>query len=148
MVHSFTQNEIENGISENLSDNYTTPNSLDEGRLDDFFSKKGAIEVLILLAENPKPFKRINDLIPASQTTVSKRLSEGVSLGLWGEDVLYFDDNKRVNLYRLDAEANKIADVVREKEGYETYMQYLRAKNNFEEASSEIKNKIVQKVNE
>lgn len=148
MVYSFNQDEIEDAISDSLSDDYTTQNPLDTDGLEDFFSKKGAIEVMILLTENPAPFKRINDLIPASRTTVSRRLSEGVSLGLWGEDILYINDNKRIKLYRLDAKANEVAEVIREKNAYQTYMQYYGAKSDYEEVSSKIKEDVIQKVDE
>lgn len=148
MVYSFDQDEIEEAISANLSDDYTTQNPLDTDGLEDFFSKKGAIEVLILLAENPKPFQRINDMLPVSRTTVSKRLSEGVSHGLWGEEIIYFDNDKRIKLYRLDTEATDIADIVREKNAYETYMKYFRAKSDYEEEISNIKREIIQKSDE
>jgi DNA-binding HxlR family transcriptional regulator len=146
MVHSFTGEEIEDEISEELDEEYIAPNNLNEEELNEFLSKKGATELLILLAKGPKPFKRLNDIIPVSRTTVSNRLSEGVSLGLWGEDILYFDDNKKVKLYRLGSEVNELVDILTEKDAYESYMSYIRAKNEYENLTDNIRAEIEERI--
>lgn len=146
MVHSFTGEEIEDEISEELDEEYIAPNNLNQEELNEFLSKKGATELLILLAKGPKPFKRLNDIIPVSRTTVSNRLSEGVSLGLWGEDILYFDDNKKVKLYRLGSEVNELVDILTEKDAYESYMSYIRAKNEYENLTDNIRAEIEERI--
>jgi DNA-binding HxlR family transcriptional regulator len=111
---------------------------LDQDKIEAFFNKKGAVEILAQLADGPKRFNAINSALVASHGTVANRLTEGAKLGLWGEYITYPDDGGKIKLYELESEAEQlvtlaestdIAELTERKR--QAYTQHKEALSNF-----------------
>jgi len=104
---------------------YTQPDEVPERELDnkkilDFFQKKGAVEILAQLADEPKRFSEIDDALVVSHGTVASRLTEGAKTGLWKEYFHYPDDGGKIKLYQLNPEAKELAKRAQEENVAET----------------------------
>lgn len=82
-------------------------------KVNGFFSKKGAVEVILFLGDGPKPFETLNDLMTVSRSTVSNRVTEASKIGLVSEETIYLPDEK-VRPYRLSIVGRFCVDIANE----------------------------------
>jgi len=102
------KNNKEDNIGEYPEPDDLVTKELDQDKIEAFFNKKGAVEILAQLADGPKRFSAINSALVASHGTVANRLTEGAKLGLWGEYISYPDDGGKIKLYELESEAEQL----------------------------------------
>lgn len=74
---------------------------LDCEGLEDFFSRKGAIQVLVRIGSGPRRFSDIERWVGVSSATVTNRLQEGDDLGLWNTEEVESSGNGRGTEYVL-----------------------------------------------
>lgn len=119
----------------------TASSELDVQKAETLLHKKGAVEILVLLADGPKQFTEINDTLTISRATVSDRLSAGGGL-LWGEYISYTDDDDKVKLYQLSPEAEYLAELALEERIDETAESLRRAKRQHEHALASFRDRV------
>lgn len=120
----------------------TPTKEYDKEKLQDFFKKKGTVEILAQLAEGPKRFSVIDDALTVSHGTVANRLTDGIKLDLWREYITYPDDGGKIKLYELEPEAEHLAMVAKEENIDETTEQKRAAYAQHEAAISNFRNRI------
>jgi DNA-binding transcriptional ArsR family regulator len=59
-----------------------------DGEFEDYLRSKGVKEILAELAEDPKTFTELENMIDVSPTTLSRRLDDGIMLGLLEETII------------------------------------------------------------
>ena len=126
---------------------YSEPNQVDTENLEkdeinEFFDKKGAVEILAQLSDGPKRFSEIDTAIVASHGTISNRLTEGAKLGLWSEYFRYPDDGGKTKLYELSPAAESLADIAEEENVRETTERLREANQRHTDAVTSVRNKI------
>lgn len=81
----------------------------------DFLRKKGAVQILPLLADGPKQFSEINNAVTVSKGTVSTRLTEGAKIGLWKEEFRYPNDGGKIKQYKIQPRLHFLAELAKRK---------------------------------
>ncbi len=127
---------------------YTEPDEVPERELNDkkirdFFEKKGAVEILAQLADEPKRFSEIDDALVVSHGTVASRLTEGAKIGLWKEYFQYPDDGGKIKLYQLNPEAKDLAEIAQKEDIAETTERKRQATEQHEKAVSNFQDEIL-----
>lgn len=107
--------------------------TLNEEELD-FLNKKGAVQILPLLADGPKQFSEINNAVTVSKGTVSTRLTEGAKLGLWSEEFRYPDDGGKIKQYKLQPYARPLGDIAKAKDIPELAEEQRKARQQYDAA--------------
>ncbi len=115
---------------------------LDRKKINDFFEKKGAVEILAQLAEEPKRFSQIDNALVVSHGTIANRLTDGVKLNLWKEYFHYPDDGGKIKLYQLNPEAQDLAKIAQHENIAETMEHKRQATEQHDEAVSNFQDKI------
>lgn len=92
---------MEDEIIEKMKDEYRVQTDINPYQVPGFLAKKGALEVILLLADGPKTFEKLDDLSTVSRSTVSNRLTEASKIALVGQDTIYIKGDKKVRPYRL-----------------------------------------------
>lgn len=120
----------------------TPAKKLNEDEIQDFFNKKGAIEILAQLADGPKRFSEIDNALVVSHGTVANRLTKGVKLNLWREYFSYPDDGGKIKLYELEPEAEYFAEITKEEEIDKTTERKQAVHKKHEQAVSNFQDRI------
>jgi DNA-binding Lrp family transcriptional regulator len=94
-------NQLEAEIISEIDDELRIQQDVDSKEVKGFFSKKGAVEMLLFLGDGPKPFETLDNLMTVSRSTVSNRLTEASKIGIISEETVYLPD-KKVRPYRLN----------------------------------------------
>ena len=146
------QPDVTNGMpdgdeSETPVGSYAEPDDsvkddLDTAKVRDFFEKKGAVEILAQLADDPKRFGEIDDALVVSHGTISTRLTEGAKLGLWREFIMYPDDGGKIKLYELEPAAQQFAAIAEDENISQTTEQLREANEQHAAAVSNFQDKL------
>lgn len=146
------QPDVTNGMpdgdeSETPVGSYAEPDDsvkddLDTAKVRDFFEKKGAVEILAQLADDPKRFGEIDDALVVSHGTISTRLTEGAKLGLWREFIMYPDDGGKIKLYELEPAAQQFAAIAEDENISQTTEQRREANEQHATAVSNFQDKL------
>lgn len=113
-----------------------------------FLKKKGAVEILALLADGPKRFSEIDDSLVISHGTVSSRLTEGARLGLLSEEIHYPDEGGKIKLYELTSTGRTFAEIATDHDIDETTERRKKAKERHEAVLSEFQEEIEERISE
>lgn len=115
---------------------------LDNDKINDFFQKKGAVEILAQLSDGPKRFREINTTVVASHGTVADRLTEGAKLRIWDEYFHYPDDGGKIKLYELNPQAGPLANLTEDENIRQTTEQLRKSKERHTDAVTTVQDKI------
>ncbi len=77
----------------------------------DFLQKKGAMELLVEIGEEPKRHTDLREKFLLSSSTLHGRLKRGSQLGLWEQTLKERDDGLSSKVYRLSEKGQEVYDV-------------------------------------
>lgn len=124
---------LENEMIEKMSDSYTVQTDVESHKIPGFFSKKGALEMLLMLADGPKTFETLDDIMTVSRSTVSNRLTEASKIGLIGEDTIYLTGDKKVRPYRLGVVGLLCVEIANQCGVSDTFKEWYEARKKHRE---------------
>jgi DNA-binding Lrp family transcriptional regulator len=133
-------NDLEADIIREIDDELRTQSDIDPKEVNGFFSKKGAVEMLLFLGDGPKPFETLNKVMTVSRSTVSNRLTEASKIGIISEETVYLPD-KKVRPYRLNLTGLLCMDIANKCGISQAFEQWYESRERY-------RNKIVEFNNE
>ena len=116
--------------------------TFEKDEIEDFFDKKGVVEILAQLGDGPKRFSEIDTAVVASHGTIANRLTDGAKLGLWNEYFRYPDDGGKTKLYELNPAAEPLAKLAEKENIRETTKNFREAKQRHTDAVATFRDKI------
>lgn len=139
---------LEYNIIEQMDERYRVQSEYDPEKVAGFFNKKGAVEMLLMLADSPKPFETLNKVMTVSRSTVSNRLTQASKIGLIGEDTVHLLNDKKVRPYRLSIIGLICVEIANECGVSDAFEQWYDKRKNYRsklvEFSEEIEDQFIE----
>ena len=108
----------------------------------EYLSKKGTIEILSEIADSPKTFSELEERINVSPATLSRRLEEGVELGVLREEIDYRDSGK-AKVYTTNNPLRVIEDYILDQDLPRLFRKRREIEEELNTASSEFKSEVL-----
>jgi DNA-binding MarR family transcriptional regulator len=106
ILTSYTDGHKPLGIEESVN-----RTMIENADIIDFLQKKGAMELLVEIGEDPKRHTDLREKFLLSSSTLHGRLKRGSQLGLWEQTLKERDDGLSSKVYRLNEKGQEVYDV-------------------------------------
>lgn len=75
--------------------------SVSDSELQEYLQKKGVNEIIVEIVTGSSTFSSLEESVGISQTTLSRRLKEGIKLGIFKETIYYDMGSDKQKVYEL-----------------------------------------------
>lgn len=111
----------------------------DQDTIGEFLELKGAVELLIVLADGDVPYSKLEDTVPVSKSTFHKRRQQAVELQLIDSGRQQTGDGDGFeNVYRLTALGDVVVQRIREAGLVQLFKAWQQIRAQYDEAREEI----------